>query len=70
MSTPEAHREMFLDAQAQTEEWNRDQRAEYDAAAVAYDPRDNADHPDARDLAQTSAWDRETERRQQDRERS
>ena len=57
-------REMLLDAAEQTEEWNRDQRAEYlDAAAGGtWDPHDDADYPSGSDLAQMTAWDRLAER--------
>lgn len=62
MSTPEERRELFLDAQAQTEDWNRADRQEYLDAADAWDPRDDPNYPDARDLAQMAAWDRLSER--------
>jgi hypothetical protein len=54
---------MFLDAAEQTEEWNRAQRQEYlDASGGDYDPRDEANYPDPRDLAAMAAWDREAGR--------
>lgn len=62
--TPAERRELFLDAAEQTEEWNRDQRAEYLATAAGgtWDPRDDADYPSGSDLAQMTAWDRLAER--------
>lgn len=63
MTTPTGRRELFLDAQEQTEDWNRAQREEERDGAVDWDPRDDANYPDARDLADLAYWDRRAERR-------
>lgn len=64
VTTPAERRELFLDAQEQTEEWNRAQRAEYLDAGTddGYDPM----APDSADLAEMARWDRATERRERE----
>lgn len=58
VSAPErfGQREMFLDAAEQTEEWNRDQRAEYYDAADGYGdpPPDPSEYSDLAKLDATA----------------
>lgn len=54
--TPQEWLELFVDAEAQTEEWNRAQREEWrDASGHDHDPREDPGYPDARDLAELNA---------------
>lgn len=56
MSTPEERREMFLDAQEQTAEYNRDQRTEERAGWDGH--YDVDDRPSKAELAEMAYWDR------------
>lgn len=49
-------REMLIDAQDQTEEWNRAERQEHADARVDWDPRDEVGYPDAADIAEGREW--------------
>lgn len=66
MSTPAERRELFFDAQEQTEDWNRAQREEERDAAIAWDPSDDPNYPDKADLAEMARWDRDTLRRERE----
>lgn len=68
MTTPAERRELFLDANEQTEDWNRAQRQEErDAYGHDEDPSDDPNYPDARDLAEMAYWDRLTDRQERER---
>jgi len=61
VSTPEERVELFLDANEQTDEWNRAMREEERDGAVLWHPSD--DQPSPAELAQMAAWDRAAEKR-------
>lgn len=63
MSTPAERVELYLDVQDQVEEHNRAMREEKRDARIEWDPRDDPNYPDKRDLAQMAYWDRIAERR-------
>lgn len=64
MTTPAERRELYLDAQDQTDDWNREMRHEERDAEVLWHPDD--DRPDRRDLAEMAAWDRAADRRERE----